>query len=137
MYSEKKLRKAPLDTPLLFTFRRHVQKGSLQGIYQDRMVATIQIPFHGISGAAGTPLEVVAIENLNAGYSSRASFWFNRGPDTKGYAILNPLYLQTIEEFPYRDLPLLLGWFRQYPGLAKLLHCEASNGLSETGIQEG
>jgi hypothetical protein len=137
MYPEKKLRKAPLDTPLLFTFRRHVQRGPFKGLYHDRIVAIVEIIVH-ISIA----LKVIAIETNSVlppppGYiSSGTSFWFLQIPNTKGYAILNPLYLQTIEEFLERDLPLLLGWPHQYPGLATLL-CGGSNGLPKNGIQEG
>src|SRR5512135_2731463 len=99
MYPEKKLRKAPLDTPLLFTFKRHIQKGQYQGRYQLKAVAKIRIV-----AQTGTVLNMIAMDGSDikdragtwyVGFGNVLSFWFRQYPTPAGHAILNPLYLQT------------------------------------------
>jgi hypothetical protein len=107
----KKLRKVSLDKPFLLTFRRRVQKGKYAGQYLFRMVASIPVV-----ESIGTRLKILAIEEKTR--DQQTMWWFFRQPpDPNGYAALNPLYLQTIDEFPDNELPLLLGWQMQYPGL--------------------
>jgi hypothetical protein len=121
MYPAKRLRKTPLDKPLLFTFRRRVQKGKFAGQYLFRMVAMIRVV-----AQTGTLLKVLAIEEWlripNVSSPRQGVFWFfEKNPDDQGNAALRSVYLQTIDEFPDVELPLLLGWGVQYPALGHQL----------------
>jgi hypothetical protein len=129
MYPPKKLKQVTLDKPFLLTFRRRVKKGKYAGQYLFRIVASIRVV-----AQTGTLLKILAIEEWPralhdpepAGtwyihFDGPDSWFFEQRLDEHGYAVLNPLYLQTIEEFPDRDLPLLLGWAVRYPTLDQWL----------------
>ena len=113
MYSLKAMLKAPRGVPVLLIFRRRVQKGKLAGPHEFKVACILDhIPKR---------LSLMQILACDCLASQEMLDWFFNGIDHLGHARFNPLYLQTIEPIPATDLPLLLGWPRQYPTLGKYL----------------
>ena len=118
MYSLKAMLKAPRGVPVLLTFRKRVQKGKLAGSHEFRIACILRCdpepywPWLSL-------MQILACDVLAS--QEMLDWFFSGGWGHKGNARFNPLYLQTIEPIPEKDLPLLLGWPRQYPLLAQYL----------------